>query len=54
MELFDAVPNLDAVYVPIGLGSEICAVIAAREAFGLEMEIIGVVCRECTFLFLVL
>ncbi len=43
MELFAAVPNLDAVYVPIGLGSEICAVIAAREALGLNTEVIGAV-----------
>ncbi len=43
LELLNAVTNLDAVYVPIGLGSEICAMIAAREALGLETEIIGVV-----------
>ncbi len=43
LELFNAVPNLDIVYVPVGLGSEICAVIAAREALGLHTEIVGVV-----------
>jgi len=43
LELFDAVPNLEAVYVPIGLGSGICGTIAARDALGLETEIIGVV-----------
>ena len=43
LELFEAVPNLDAVYVPIGLGSGICGVIAAREALGLTVEIVGVV-----------
>ena len=32
LELFRAVPDLDTVYVPIGLGSGICGVIAAREA----------------------
>ena len=42
-ELFQAVPDLDAVYVPVGLGSEICAMIAAREALGLKTQIIGVV-----------
>jgi threonine dehydratase len=42
MELFDAVPKLDAVYVPIGLGSGICGAIAARDALGLSTEIIGV------------
>jgi threonine dehydratase len=34
LELFRAVPDLDVVYVPIGLGSGICGVIAAREALG--------------------
>src|SRR6266481_5946646 len=43
LELFRAVPDLDAVYVPIGLGSGISGVIAAREALGLTCEIVGVV-----------
>src|SRR5579864_2187344 len=43
LELFRAVPDLDVVYVPIGLGSGICGVIAAREALGLKAEIVGVV-----------
>ena len=43
LELFEAQPDLDAVYVPIGLGSGICAVIAARDALGLKTEIVGVV-----------
>jgi threonine dehydratase len=43
LELFEAVPDLDVVYVPIGLGSGICGVIAAREALGLTAEIVGVV-----------
>ena len=43
LELFRAVPDLDTVYVPIGLGSGICGVIAAREALGLTAEIVGVV-----------
>ena len=42
LELFGAVPDLDAVYVPIGLGSGICGVIAARDALGLKTEIVGV------------
>jgi threonine dehydratase len=41
--LFRAVPDLDVVYVPIGLGSGISGVIAAREALGLGAEIVGVV-----------
>ena len=36
------VPLLDAVYVPIGLGSGICAMMAARDALGLTMGVIGV------------
>jgi len=43
LELFRAVPDLDTVYVPIGLGSGISGVIAAREALGLTAEIVGVV-----------
>ncbi len=42
LELFENAGPLDAVYVPIGLGSGICGVIAAREALGLTTEIIGV------------
>jgi threonine dehydratase len=42
LELFDAAEPLDAVYVPIGLGSGICGVIAARNALGLNTEVIGV------------
>jgi threonine dehydratase len=43
LELLRAVPDLDVVYVPIGLGSGICGMIAAREALGLTSEIVGVV-----------
>ena len=43
LELFRAAPDLDVVYVPIGLGSGICGVIAAREALDLKTEIVGVV-----------
>jgi threonine dehydratase len=43
LELFEAVPALDAVYVPIGMGSGICGTIAARDALGLSTEIVGVV-----------
>ena len=46
LELFSAVPDLDTVYVPIGLGSGICGVIAAREALGLQTEIVGVVAEN--------
>jgi threonine dehydratase len=46
MELFGAVPDLDAVYVPIGQGSGICGTIAARDALGLKTEVIGVVAEN--------
>ena len=42
LELFAAAGPLDAVYVPIGLGSGICGVIAARNALGLTADVIGV------------
>lgn len=42
-ELLSAVNDLDAVYVPIGLGSGICGMIAARDALGLDTRIVGVV-----------
>jgi threonine dehydratase len=42
LELFQAVADLDAVYVPIGLGSGICGTIMARDLLGLSTRIIGV------------
>ncbi|WP_434606068.1 threonine dehydratase [Pseudomonas sp. D2-30] len=48
LELFKAVPDLDTVYVPIGCGSGICAVIAARDALGLQTQVVGVVSTEAT------
>ncbi len=43
LELFRAVADFDAVFVPIGLGSGFCGVVAAREALRLKTKIIGVV-----------
>jgi len=43
LELLRAVPDLDVVYVPIGLGSGICGMIAARDALKQKTEIVGVV-----------
>lgn len=43
LELFRAVPDLHTVYVPIGLGSGIAGVIAARDALGLATHVVGVV-----------
>ena len=45
-ELFTAEPELDAVYVPIGCGSGICATIAVRDALGLDTRIVAVVSTE--------
>lgn len=46
LEFFGAVADLDTVYVPIGLGSGICGMIAAREALGLRTKIVGVVAEN--------
>jgi len=46
LELFRAVAGLDTVYVPVGLGSGICGVIAARDALGLTTEVVGVVAEN--------
>jgi threonine dehydratase len=46
LELFRAVPDLDVVYVPIGQGSGISGLIAAREALGRTAEIVGVVAEN--------
>lgn len=43
LEFLRAVPELDVVYVPIGLGSGICGMISARDALNLKTKIIGVV-----------
>ena len=42
LELFRSTPPLDALYVPIGLGSGICGAILVRDLLGLRTEIIGV------------
>ena len=47
-EFLRAVPQLDAAYVPIGLGSGACAAIAARQALGHRARIVGVVSSHAT------
>lgn len=42
LEFFRDAPPLDALYVPIGMGSGICACILARDLLGLPTQIIGV------------
>ena len=46
LELLRAVPDLDTVYVPIGLGSGINGVISARDALGLKTRVVGVVAER--------
>lgn len=43
LEFLRGTPPLDTVYVPIGLGSGTCGMIAARDALGLKTAIVGVV-----------
>jgi threonine dehydratase len=45
-ELLSSVSDLDTVYVPIGMGSGICGVIAARDALGLATKVVGVVAEN--------
>ncbi len=42
-ELFKAIRDLDLVYVPIGMGSGVCSLIAVRDLLGLSTKIVGVV-----------
>jgi threonine dehydratase len=48
LELLRNVPDLDTVYVPIGQGSGICGMLAARDALGLKTKIVGVVSAHAT------
>jgi len=43
LELLRALPAIEIAYVPIGLGSGICGMVAVRDALGLATEIVGVV-----------
>jgi threonine dehydratase len=45
-ELFDARPDLGAVYAPIGMGSGVCGLITVRDLLGLKTEIVGVVAEN--------
>ncbi len=45
-ELFTGHPDLDVVYVPIGMGSGICGLITVRDLLGLKTEIVGVVAEN--------
>ena len=43
LELLQAVKDIDVVYVPIGLGSGICGMLAVRDALDLKTKVVGVV-----------
>ncbi len=43
LELLQAHPDLDTVYVPVGMGSGICGLISARDGLGLKTKIVGIV-----------
>lgn len=42
-ELHESVPDLDTIYVPVGMGSGLCAHIWIRDLLGLSTELVGVV-----------
>jgi threonine dehydratase len=42
-ELFTAIDDIDTVYVPVGLGSAICALISTRDVLGRKTKVVGVV-----------
>jgi threonine dehydratase len=48
LEFLRAVPGLEVVYVPIGLGSGACAAIAAKVALGHRVRVVGVVSALAT------
>lgn len=43
LELLEAVPELQRLYVPVGLGSGLCGALAAKQALAHPVELIGVV-----------
>lgn len=46
LEFFRGASHMDAVYVPIGLGSGIAGTLAARDALGVSTEVIAVVAEN--------
>lgn len=43
LEFFRAFPDLDVVYVPVGMGSGACGLITVRDLLGLKTEIVPVI-----------
>jgi threonine dehydratase len=48
LELFRTISDFDVAYVPIGMGSGICGMIAVRDALRLKTRIVGVVSSHAT------
>ena len=46
LEFLSALNDLDTVYVPVGMGSGICALITTRDLLGLKTNIVGVVAQN--------
>jgi threonine dehydratase len=46
LELLRAEPELELLYVPIGLGSGVCAALEARDALGSRTRIVGVIAER--------
>ncbi len=46
LEFLRAVPDLEVIFVPVGMGSGLCAMIAARDALGHRARIVGVVAEQ--------
>jgi threonine dehydratase len=46
LELFETVPEIDTVYVPVGMGSGMCGLMRTRDLLGLPTEIVGVVAER--------
>lgn len=46
LELFKDVPEIDTVYVPVGMGSGLCGLAGVRDLLGLSTEIVGVVAER--------
>jgi threonine dehydratase len=46
LELLRHVSTLDVIYVPIGLGSGVCGMVAARDVLGLSTRVVGVVSKH--------
>ncbi len=46
LELFEAAGHLDTVYVPVGMGSGLNALIGVRDLLGLDTQLVGVVSEQ--------